>query len=251
MTTVFCSVWTMVDPGRAVSNSDVAFVLHSYPYRETSLVVEAFTKAHGRMSVIARGARRPRSALRGSLLSFQPLLLTWSGRSELRTLHKVEWEGGLLALKGNALMCGFYLNELIIKLLPREAPHEQLFADYRGSLERLATGVQRAVTLRQFEKRLLKEIGYALILDYDAETGTPIRAEIDYSYSIERGPVALNGSDDVLKIAGTTLLDLSQDDYSNPVTLQQGRALMRWLINHHLNGQSLHTRQLLNDLRQL
>ena len=227
------------------------YVLHAYPYKETSLIVEAFTRRFGRMSLLARGARRPRSALRGSLLSFQPLLLGWSGKSELRALHRVEWQGGLSALKGEALLCGFYLNELIMKLLPREAPHEWLFESYRQSLLGLAASNRHAATLRQFEKQLLKEIGYALILDHDVETGAPIRAELDYSYSIEHGPVPANGDACALRLSGTTLTDLMQDDYSNPATLQQSRALMRLLLNHHLNGQVLHTRQLLNELRQL
>lgn len=226
-------------------------MLHSYPYRETSLIVETFTRNHGRVPLLARGARRPRSILRGLLLSFQSLLLTWSGKSELRTLHKAEWQGGLSALRGESLLCGFYLNELVIKLLPREVPHERLFEDYQQSIFDLATHSQRAATLRRFEKQLLKEIGYALILDHDIETGDPIRPELDYSYLIERGPVPINGDDPPLRLSGTTLIDLMQDDYSNPLTLQQGRALMRLLINHHLNGQTLHTRQLLSDLRQL
>ena len=91
-----------------------AFVLHSYPYRETSLLVEVFTRRHGRLVLVARGARRPRSAMRGSLLAFQPVLLAWSGRSEVRSLHSAEWRGGQPLLSGDALLCGFYLNELMI-----------------------------------------------------------------------------------------------------------------------------------------
>ena len=102
------------------------FVLHTYPYRETSLIVEAFTRQHGRTALIAKGARRPRSALRGVLLAFQPLLLSWAGRSDLRTLHKAEWQGGLPQLKGAGLLCGFSLNELMVKPLARDDPHEEL-----------------------------------------------------------------------------------------------------------------------------
>ena len=241
----------MVEPNKMRCDVEPAFVLHSYPYLETSLLVETLTKAHGRVPLVARGARRPRSALRSTLLLFQPLLVSWSGKSELRTLHKVEWQGGLPPLKGNALLCGFYLNELMMKLLPREAPHEQLFEEYRQSLQRLATDNNYAVALRRFEKQLLKEIGYALILDHDAATGNPIDAGLNYSYVVERGPVRINGSSHSLELSGGTLLNLLHDDYSNPVTLQQSRALMRLLINHHLNGQVLYTRQLLSDLRQL
>jgi DNA repair protein RecO (recombination protein O) len=241
----------MVEAGKMRCDVEPAFVLHSYPYRETSLVVEAFTRAHGRVALVARGARRPRSALRGGLLLFQPLLLNWSGKSELRTLHKAEWQGGLPQLKGDALLCGFYLNELMMKLMPREAPHEPLFENYQQALRKLATDNRHAIALRQFEKRLLQEIGYALILDHDTETGDPIDPSREYFYLIERGPVRVNGLNGPLKLSGSTLLGMLQDDYSNPITLQESRALMRLLINHHLDGQALYTRQLLNDLREL
>ena len=129
-------------PGAHKSRQDAqpAFVLHSYPYRETSLVLEVFTRNFGRIALVARGARRPRSALRGVLLAFQPLLLNWAGKSELRTLHKAEWQGGLPQLKGTGLLCGFYLNELILKLLPREDAHELLYESYCQTLHALGNG---------------------------------------------------------------------------------------------------------------
>ncbi len=114
-----------------------AYVLHSYPFRETSLVVEVFTRHHGRVALVARGARRPRSAVRGVLLAFQPLLLSWYGKNELRTLHKAEWQGGMPQLQGRALICGFYLNELLLKLTAREDPHETLFERYTETLREL------------------------------------------------------------------------------------------------------------------
>jgi DNA repair protein RecO (recombination protein O) len=116
------------------------YVLHSYPFRETSLVIEVFTRHRGRLGLVARGARRPRSALRGTLLAFQPLTLVWGGKSELRTLHSAEWQGGVPQLQGLGLMCGFYLNELLLRLLPREDPHEALFDAYAQSLVRLGAG---------------------------------------------------------------------------------------------------------------
>jgi DNA repair protein RecO (recombination protein O) len=111
-------------------DSDPAFVLHAYPYRETSLVVEMFCQHKGRVGLVARGARRPRSALRGVLLAFQPLEVSWAGKSELKTLHSAEWRGGIAQLRGKPLICGFYLNELLLKLLAREDPHEALFHHY-------------------------------------------------------------------------------------------------------------------------
>ncbi len=250
------------DTGRARHDAEPAFVLHSYPYRETSLIIEAFTRNWGRVALVARGARRPRSALRGVLLAFQPLLLSWGGRAELRTLHKAEWQGGLPQLQGRGLLCGFYLNELMLKLLAREDAHEALFETYHATLSALTNGGEHAMTLRSFEQRLLKEAGYALTLDRDANSGETIVAEYCYQYIVERGPVRIKpeafhvaergeGDEKRLELRGQTLLDMARDNYESPATQQQSKALMRILINHCLGNQILNTRQLLMDIRQL
>ncbi len=248
----------MADAGRARHDGEPAFVLHSYPYRETSLIIEAFTRNYGRVALVARGARRPRSVLRGVLLAFQPLLLSWGGKAELRTLHKAEWQGGLPQLTGRGLLCGFYLNELMLKLLARDDAHEALYETYHATLRTLSNGGDHAVTLRSFEQQFLKEAGYALTLDRDVMSGEAIRADCNYHYLLERGPVFAGregggGGDDGkrLELAGQTLLDMARDEYSSPVTQQQSKALMRMLINHCLGNQTLNTRQLLKDMQQL
>ena len=114
------------------------YVLHTYPFKETSLVVELFSKQFGRVAAIAKGARRPRSAMRGMLQSFQMLSGAWSGKNELKTLHSLDWSSGLTLLQGEALMCGFYLNELLLRLLPREDAHETLFDYYTSTMQTLA-----------------------------------------------------------------------------------------------------------------
>ena len=229
-----------------------AFVLHTYPYRETSLVVETFTRNFGRVGLVARGARRPRSALRGLMMAFQPLLLSWAGKSELRTLHKAEWQGGIPQLRGLGLMCGFYLNELLLKFLAREDPHDRLFDLYRDAIAALAHEPEPAIVLRRFEKHLLKELGYALILDREADSGRPIDPGKRYTYVIERGPVALErGADAPLEISGQTLIELDSDRFAAAATLAQSKLLMRFLVNHYLGDQELHTRQLLREMQQL
>jgi DNA repair protein RecO (recombination protein O) len=229
------------------------FVLHTYPYLETSLIVEAFTQNFGRITLVAKGAKRPTSALRGLLRAFQPLLLSWGGKSELRTLYKAEWQGGQLPLQGTALICGFYLNELLIRLLHRNDPHEQLFIYYEEALAALSIAADYIPTLRRFEQRLLQELGYALILTNDVESGKPINPADSYCYEIERGPVVLNGRTcpSNLQLSGKTLLDMKHGDYSLPLTRQQSKALMRYLLNHYLGDKPLHTRQLLKDFQQL
>jgi DNA repair protein RecO (recombination protein O) len=228
------------------------FVLHTYPFRETSLVVEAFTRNFGRVGLVARGARRPKSSLRGLMMAFQPLLLSWAGKSELRTLHKAEWQGGVPQLHGLGLMCGFYLNELLLKFLAREDPHEALYGVYQDAIMRLAHEPEPAAILRRFEKVLLKELGYEILLDREADTGRPIDPNKHYTYIVERGPVAIvPEANTQLVIAGQTLIDLQNDDFASAITLAQSKSLMRFLVNHYLGNQELLTRQLLREMQQI
>ena len=148
-------------------DGQAAYVLHLHPYSETSLVVDVFTRDHGRVPLLARGARRPRSAMRGMLMSFQPLELGWFGGGEVKTLAKAEWLGGMPLLGGRCLLLGYYLNELLLKMLPREDAHGALFDAYASALRALAEGGADAPELRRFEKTLLKELGYGLTLDVD------------------------------------------------------------------------------------
>ena len=236
------------------TDREPAFVLHSYPYKESSLIVEVFARHRGRVGLLARGARRPRSAIRGTLLAFHPLRLSWSASAELGTLTAAEWSGGQPALQGQGLMCGFYLNELLLKLLPREDAHERLFDAYAESLARLAAGADHASVLRGFERRLLTELGYAPLLERDAATGMPVQSAARYSYEPERGPLAAEGARadaGALTVSGQTLLDMARDDYARRETREEARRLMRWLIGARLGGQALHTREVLLELQEL
>lgn len=233
------------------------FVLHSYPFRETSLIIESFTREYGRVALVARGARRPRSQLRGLLQAFTPLLLSYAGKNELRTLHKAEWQGGVTLPQGLGLLCGFYINELMLKLLARDDPHPGLFEAYTDALQKLGsaglTQTDYAIILRRFEQRLLAELGYAQPFMHEADSGSAIISERSYRYLCERGalPTAADDPASGLILRGKTLLDLAQDNYDDPVSLTQSKQLMRHIINHHLGGQILHARELLKDLQQL
>jgi DNA repair protein RecO (recombination protein O) len=231
------------------ADHEAGYVLHTYAYKETSLVVEAFTRRRGRVALLARGARRPRSALRGVLLAFHPLRFSWSGATELANLVDAEWAGALAPLAGRGLMCGFYLNELILRLLPREDAHEALFDAYASALARLSEGADVAPVLRAFEKRMLAELGYAPLLEREASSGARIDPERRYAYEPDRGPVpAVNGG---VQVSGRTLLDLAADDYSRAQTRDEARLLMRTLIAQRLQGQVLHTRTVLMELNEL
>jgi DNA repair protein RecO (recombination protein O) len=241
---------------RRRTEQEPAFVLHTYPYKESSLIVEAFSRHAGRVALLARGARRARSTVRGSLLSFHPLRLGWTGAGELATLTSAEWTGGQGSLAGMGLMCGFYVNELLLRLLPREDPHEALFDAYASSLARLAAGDDPAALLRGFELSLLRELGYAPPLDREAASGTPVLAARRYAYLPEIGPraVADDGRGErerELVVSGQTLLDMARGDFSRAQTREEARQLTRRLIAVRLAGQPLHTRDVLKELQDL
>lgn len=246
----------MTEPGRqpagdAVRQSGEGYVLHSYPYKETSLLVEVFTRIQGRVVLVAKSARRPRSAMRGTLMAFQPLSLGWMGRGEVKTLTRAEWLGGVSLLRGEALLCGFYLNELLMRMLAREDAHEFLYERYADAMGKLAAGAPPAPLLRRFEKDLLRELGYALVLDRDAQTGEQIDPERYYTYDPEKGPLLADGRDSDRAFSGRTLLMLARDELDDARILHEARGLMRTLISHRLESKTLNTRKVFRELLEL
>jgi DNA repair protein RecO (recombination protein O) len=240
-------------------DDEPAFVLHSYPYRETSLIVEAFTPGFGRVAMVARGAKRPRSETRGLLQAFQPLTLSWSGGGELKTLMKAEWRGGIPLPGGSALLCGFYLNELLLKMLAREDAHPGLFDDYATALAALAAqqdAAAQAAVLRRFELRLLAELGYGLQLTRDAETGAEIDPAGRYHYEFERGPRRVSNT---LRepgprgplVRGATLLALAANAFSDTEAAAEAKRLMREVLDHHLEERRIVSRRIVRDLMAL
>lgn len=227
-----------------------AYLLHAYPYSETSLILEVFAREHGRLAVLARGARRPRSALRGVLHAFQPLELGWFGGGEVKTLAKAEWLGGISLLRGEGLLLGYYLNELLLKLLPREDAHAVLFDAYASALAALSRGATETAELRRFEKTLLRELGYGLVLERDAQ-GLPVEAGRSYRYQVERGAVAADTTESGQAVSGKTLLDLAGDNYADARSLAEGKQLMRYLLSHYLAGQPLQTRRVFIELQDV
>lgn len=234
-----------------------AFVLHTYPYKETSLIVEAFTAAHGRVALVARGAKRPRSELRGLLQGFQPLALSWYGAAELKTLVKAEWRGGLPLPAGAALLSGFYLNELLLKLLAREDPHPVLFGTYEDALSELAAGDAQGPVLRRFELSLLNELGYALPLTVEADTGAPVDASARYHYAFDRGPqrtaatFAAEPGRRLPLVRGATLLALAAGRFDDATTAGEAKRLMRDVLDHYLEARGIESRRVVRDLQAL
>src|SRR6266496_266125 len=234
-------------------DDEPAFVLHTYPYRETSVIVEALTAAYGRVALVARGAKRPRSELRGVLQAFQPLSLSWAGAGELKTLIKAEWRGGLPLVTGPALLCGFYLNELLLKLVPREDPHPKLYEEYESALSDLAHGAEQAPVLRRFELRLLAQLGYALPLTHEVDTGRPIDPAERYYYAFERGPrtLAAEPGRRYPAVRGATLLALASADYRAPDSAAEAKRLMREVLDYYLEQRTIVSRRVVRDLQAI
>lgn len=239
---------------RGKIDAQPAYILHSYPFRETSLIVEAFTRDYGRIALLARGARRPRSVMRGLLMGFQPLEIGWAGKGEVLTLMKIEWQGGQPLLFGPALFCGYYLNELLLHLLPREDAHQKLFERYGEMLQRLAEhpeGKVEEADLRRFEKILLQELGYGLTLDVD-QSGRPVEPDALYTYEIEHGPQLLEYAAPGIQVySGRSLLDLAAENFSKSRSLSEAKLLMRSLMAHYLGGIELESRKIFRELQEL
>ncbi|MGE8357030.1 MAG: DNA repair protein RecO [Microvirgula sp.] len=237
----------MSSPGKVTRQP--AYVLHAMPYKETSLLVEVLTRDYGRLGLVARGARRPRAAIRGVLLPFAPLEIGWFGKGEVKTLADADWLGGVPQLGGGRLMAGFYLNELLLKLLAREDPHETVYADYAATVGELAAADARlAPALRRFELRLIAALGYAPQLDTDRD-GQPLDPEAEYGFVAGEG-ACLDG-DAGCRISGATLLALAVETFSDPRVLREARQLNRHLLGHILGETELATRLLLNEVTAL
>lgn len=230
---------------------ETGWILHTQPWRETSLIVQVFSRGHGRVALVAKGAKRPGSAMRGALMTFQPLSLDWSGGGEVKTLVRCDWRGGWMQLGGQALFCGYYTNELILKLTAREDPHPGLFDAYERFLTGITSGRALAPLLRAFELTLLKELGYGLMLAADCD-GQPFQAAEPYLYLPERGPRRVAATDrttDGIPVQGQTLLDLAAGEFTGITTLAESQRLLRGLIEHQLAGQVLQSRRIFRELQ--
>ncbi|MES9880286.1 MAG: DNA repair protein RecO [Sedimenticola sp.] len=220
-----------------------AFLLHRRHYANRGLLIECFTLNQGRFPAIARGVMGGRSAGAGLLQPFVPLKLKWSGKGEVKTLTGYEQSGRAPALQGRALYCGFYLNELLMRLLERNDPHEELFSFYTEALTLLASDRREDQVLRRFEIQMFHALGYALILDRDVENDRPLSPQQRYDYLLETGPVPATEGDPGM-VSGHTLLALSCDQPLDKDGQREARDLSRHLLAHYLGGKPLKSREL-------
>lgn len=218
------------------------YILHRRPWRESSLLAEAFTRSQGRIGLIARGAKRPKSRWRGLLEPFKPLDLSWSGRSELRNLRQAEPRERSQLLSGSAVLAGLYVNELMLRLLARDDPHPQLFDRYHELLSALVGASALAAPIRLFEKQLLAEIGYGLNLSTDVVTGEPLQAHAQYRYEPDRGAIRADTEEqDGVLVSGATLLALAADRLDDEGQRNEARLLLRACLRPHIGPRPLHS----------
>jgi DNA repair protein RecO (recombination protein O) len=232
-------------------SSQPGFVLHSYPYKETSLLIDVFSRDHGRVILVAKGAKRPHSQLRNALQTFQPLSMNWSGKSEIRTLSSAEWVGGMLPLEKSALLCGFYLNELLVKFLLRNEPYPILFDQYVSTLNQLAHNEPAPIVLRKFELGLLRASGLVGDITFCSATKKKVTKDVFYVIDPAHGVRPAQAKEKMPHVLGQTLLDMHNGEYLDTATQMQSKMLMRFLLAHHLHGIPLNTRQILIDLQKL
>lgn len=227
-----------------------AYVLHAQPYRETSLLLDVLTRDHGRVVLVARGARRPKAELRGLLLPLQPLSLSWFGKNEVRTLHSADWVGGVPQLSGLGLICGFYLNELVVRLTARDDPHPELWPVYDRAVHELASGRTLSETLRRFELGLISVLGYAPDLRQDSR-GYPVTENANYLCRPGHPPELDEGyptSGAVAELSGSALIAMANNDFSAELTRRQARGLTRLILADLLGSHQLATRELLQSV---
>jgi DNA repair protein RecO (recombination protein O) len=207
------------------------------------------SRDHGRLSLVARGSRSAKSKLKGLLRPFLPLRLSWVIRSELGTLTGAEMNGAPIALGGDALMSGYYLNELLLNLLHRHDPQPEIHAAYSSAVAGLTGAEDVAATLRRFEMEVLGLLGYALSLDQEAVTGNDLEPDRHYEYRVEQGPVA-GQPDAPLSFTGSELRSIARQEFADPATLGNAGRLLRHVITWHLDGRELQSRKVLLEMRR-
>lgn len=241
----------MAEPRRV--HLQPAFVLHHRPYRDTSRILELFTRDHGRICLFARGARGGRKAAASLIPTLQPfnrLLVSWSGRGEAGQLLDAEFDGAMVPLPPDRLVSGFYLNELVLKLFAHHDSHADVFELYAATLDELKRSPTPLRALRLFEKRLLDAMGYGLLLDQDT-AGAPLDAHAMYHYRLEQGPVrAADVAEGELIFSGAMLCSLGREELHDAASCNEARRLLRAALERCLDGRELKSRQVMLALRR-
>lgn len=220
-----------------------AFILHSRNFRETSLIADVLTRDFGRLSVLVKGAKQPKSKLGPLIRPFVPVLISFIGKSELKTLTLIEPRLKAPALQDLALYCGFYINELIASFLHPFDPHPEVFLLYQSTLSELSTTKELEKILRLFELDLLSHVGYGLQFDLD-DQNRPVLPDTKYYFDTASGPRASEEGN----ITGSTLLAIKSRSFTDNTVLGEAKKIMRSAINYHLNGKALKSREVISKI---
>ena len=221
------------------------FILHSRPYLESSLILDIISREHGRLHLIAKGAKRKKSAFSGLLQPYQRLLMSWRGKSELMTLTDVETDIEPYELKDVRVIAGFYVNELLVRLLHQHESHLDLFDLYNKTLLELSISENIDRVLRNFEKGLLQSLGYGLVLDHVIDDNQAIETDKNYYYLLDTGPLSdIPPTKNYIEISGKSLLALESGDLENELELEESKRLMRYILQGHLGDKPLASRAL-------
>lgn len=227
-----------------------AWVLHHRPFRDSSRILDVFSRDYGRLALVSRGSRSAKSRLRGVLRPFMPLQLSWVMRTDLGTLTGAEMQGTPISLSGDALLSGYYLNELLLHLLHRHDPQPEIFNAYADTIQRLAGITQVAPVLREFEIILLRLLGYALNLDHDSNAEGSLAADAKYEYRAEQGPVLVSDRRGPMVFTGAELAAIHRQEFSEPEVLKNAGRLLRTVIAYHLDGKELKSRKVMQEIRR-
>ena len=235
---------------KGLEQQEPAYVIHRRPWRETSLMVDVFTLNHGRLSLIARGANSARSPLKAQLQPFQPLVLSWVGRGELKTLTEVDPRSAPALHRTASIYSGLYLNELLQRVLPVADPYPTLFAAYIEAMATLSEAEDIEPVLRRFERAFAEALGYDFAWDRATDTGQAVEAGQSYCYDPEQGIMAVPGQGVRLqRLPGDVLLALAAGDIQSPACRRMAKRVMRVLTDYLLQGRPLNSRSLFTHLR--
>ncbi len=224
-----------------------SYILHHRQYSESSLILDVFSREHGRVNLIAKGARKNKKQQHLGFNLYQPYLLSWTAKTELFTLTDIEMDKMLISLRPQQLLSGFYMNELVIHLLHKHEAHPELYDSYQDTLLALNENQQEQLVLRYFEKSLLQSLGYGLVLDVDTSSGEPINPDQQYCYEYDNGPTIStqkNKSHASQTIMGKTLLELESEQLQDPKNINEAKQLLRNILSNHLGDKKLASREL-------
>jgi len=235
-----------------VIEGEPAYLIHQRPYSETSQIINLFSRHYGRVDAIAKGSKRPKSKFKSFLQPFSPILVSWSGRSQLKTLRSVDISSGKQSnVSRKHLMSAFYLNELILSFLTTADPYPDLFDAYSLAINNLSNADSSEIILREFEIQLLTEIGYAINFQTEAMSSKKIEPNLSYRFIAEEGFVSsVTSSPHDTLIKGSVIQSIDRKDFSQPQTMRAAKRIIRESVKYHLSGKELNTKKVVKSLKK-